>query len=119
MTERQIILALLAVLTGSTGAMLLKAGASSLPVFTNILAFLYDVATSPKVVLAIFLYSIPSFISIYLLKEMEISVLQPVLALTYVITALGGWLLFGENLSVLRLFGIALVIIGVACVANS
>lgn len=119
MAPSTIFLIIVAVFTGSGGGILLKVGSSSLRNGDGVISLIYSVLTSPLLLFAFFLYSIPSFIAIYLLKEMEISVLQPILSLTYVTTAILAYVLLRENLSCTRLLGIMIIVGGVALVARS
>jgi len=53
------------------------------------------------------------------LSQSELSWGYPLLGLSYVMVALAGWLVFGEQLSATRILGIALVIGGSAFIASS
>jgi len=64
-------------------------------------------------------YVFPIFLWTYLLKYMELTKLQPLLAVVYVYTILLSMMLLGEIPSATRLFGIALVIVGVVFVGRS
>ena len=49
----------------------------------------------------------------------ELSVLQPILGLSYVLSLLAGWAWLGETITVGRVVGVIAVVIGVAMVARS
>ena len=56
---------------------------------------------------------------LYLLNQFELSFLYPFGSLSFVLAAVGGWLIFGEDLNMCRICGILLVFIGVVFIAKS
>lgn len=64
-------------------------------------------------------YVFPIFLWTYLLKEMDLTKLQPMLSVVYVYTILLSMAFLGEMPSVMRLFGISLIILGVIFVGRS
>jgi drug/metabolite transporter (DMT)-like permease len=64
-------------------------------------------------------YILPIFLWTYLLKYMELTKLQPLLAVVYVYTILLSMIFLGESPSALRIFGVALIISGVIFVGRS
>lgn len=74
---------------------------------------------SPELWLGGFCYVFPIFLWTYLLKYMELTKLQPLLSFVYIYTILLAMVFLGETPSVMRLFGIALIIIGVIFVGRS
>ena len=65
------------------------------------------------------LYFLSAVVWLYLLTKLEISLVQPILALTYVITPILAIIFLGENVPPLRWIGIGVVIIGVFLIARS
>jgi multidrug transporter EmrE-like cation transporter len=53
------------------------------------------------------------------LSRVQVSVAYPMLSIGYVVNALLAWQLFGEALSMQRMSGIAVIIVGVVLVARS
>lgn len=119
MTSLQISLILLGISLGSVGGILLKIGSASLNGDAGITPFIISIITSPVVMLGFILYLIPGLIFTYLLKEMQISILQPILSLTYVTTAALAYFCLGEPVSLVRASGIVIIIVGVTLVAHS
>lgn len=115
----QFMLLLIGVLSGSVGAILLKKGSASLQGSAGVIPFIQGIIASPVLILAFVFYLLPTLIAIYLLKELEISLLQPVLSLTYVATAVLAYFFLGEQISLMRASGIIIIIVGVALVAHS
>jgi drug/metabolite transporter (DMT)-like permease len=72
----------------------------------------------PRIIIALILYIIPLILWIWLLKSLPITILQPAMSLTYIITALFAYLFLGETPSIYRCIGLALVIIGVIIISK-
>jgi len=53
------------------------------------------------------------------LSRVDVSIAYPMLSIGYIVTAMAGWLLFAESLSVTRVAGIFIIIAGVWLVARS
>jgi drug/metabolite transporter (DMT)-like permease len=53
------------------------------------------------------------------LSRVEVSVAYPMLSLGYIVNAFFAWWLFGEALTVSRLVGMGIIIVGVYLVAKS
>lgn len=80
--------------------------------------FFYSI-TSLNFWLGGFCFVFPIFLWVYLLKTMELTKLQPLLAIVYLYTILLSFLFLAETPSLGRLVGIALVIAGVVMVGRS
>lgn len=74
---------------------------------------------SPNLWLGGFCYVFPILLWTYLLKYMELTKLQPLLSVVYLYTILLAMIFLGESPSAIRLFGIALIAIGVVFVGRS
>ena len=53
------------------------------------------------------------------MSRVDVSIAYPMLSLGYVVNAFAAWYLFGEVLSVQRLVGIGIILIGVFVLARS
>jgi drug/metabolite transporter (DMT)-like permease len=104
---------------GGIGGLLLKYGASRLPPTANLYEFLMATMLSLPVVAGVAFYVIPSLLWIQLLRTYDLSKVQPMLALTYVVTPIMAAMFLGETVSALRWAGIALIIVGVGVIAQS
>lgn len=109
------------VLMGSFGSLFMKWGAIKMPqdLNGNIFSLIYNILINPLLMLGIILYAIPTAIWIWLLRTMPLTLLQPALSLTYVISALLAVFLLHEHVSVLRWVGIFVIIFGVILVAQN
>jgi drug/metabolite transporter (DMT)-like permease len=110
---------LVGVTAGAFGGILLKIGATELPVAASPFEWMRAVVLNWKLALAVVLYVIPLLLWIHLLRVMDISLLQPVLALVYVVTPVLAWVILGERVSLMRMAGIAVVMVGVVIIARS
>jgi len=119
-----VLLVLFSVLLSSGSQILLKYGmtrpamklalADSAPL-TSIQA----IATSPAVLMGMGCFGLSAVVWLFVLAKIPLSTAYPFVALGIAITVIGGRFLFHEPVSVLKMFGIALVIAGVLCVGNS
>lgn len=94
----------------SIGQIFLKKGANIL-VF-DILALL----TNYNLIIGLIIYAFSAFITIYALKYGEVSVLSPVLSLSYIWVALLANLFFAEPLGTFKIIGIFVIFLGVSFV---
>ena len=60
------------------------------------------------------LYGLSAVLLVLALRYAELSILYPIIALTYVWVAILSWAMLHEQVHALRMFGIALIIVGVA-----
>ncbi len=76
----------------------------------------YALITNYYLFSGLFLYGIGAIFLIIALKYGEVSVLYPIIATSYVWVAVMAWLFAGESLSLLKIAGIALIVVGVAAI---
>ena len=77
------------------------------------------VATSPFVIAGLGVFGLSVVVWLAVLAKIEVSQAYPAIALGIAVTAVGGFLIFGEQLSPLRIGGILVIIAGVLIVARS
>jgi multidrug transporter EmrE-like cation transporter len=77
------------------------------------------IATSPAVLTGMGCFGLSALVWLFVLAKIPVSTAYPFVALGIAITVIGGRFLFHEPVSVLKMFGIALVVTGVLCVGNS
>ena len=80
---------------------------------------LAGVFLNPFVVGGLLLYFAAAMLWLLVLAKFEVSFAYPFVALGFVITAVAGWLLFGEPMSLSRVAGTLLICAGVVLVARS
>jgi multidrug transporter EmrE-like cation transporter len=111
-----------AVLTGGVAQTLMKLGTDRVGKFGEapVLEYLFRLMTNPFVVLAIFAYGFGVIFYMFMLSLLDLSYLYPVMvALGLVLATLVSSFIFGEHISLVRLGGIAVVILGVFMVGQS
>lgn len=116
-------LILTGVLLNAAAQLLLKAGTNAIGHFEfsrdNILPVGWQLATEPHIFAGLSFYVISVVVWIMALSRVEVSIAYPMLSIGYVVNALAAWWLFGEAVSLTRLAGIGVIIIGVYIVARS
>ncbi len=119
-----IVLFTLGILFGASGATLMKMGAQSVEsadIITNFdkLAYFTKLLTNPSVFGGLILYFFSALLWLLLLTKLDVSYVQPILALTYVVTPIFAIVFLGESVSLMRWVGIGIIISGVVLVALS
>ena len=111
------------VLLNAGAQLLLKAGTNSVGVFAfsseNLVPVGWKLATEPHIVGGLGCYVLSVIVWILALSRVEVSIAYPMLSIGYVVNALAAWYLFGEAVTLTRLAGIGIIIIGVYIVARS
>ena len=107
------------ILLGSIGWILMKIWASKLPPFSFSIDYLISMFSNLYILVSFILYFIPALIWTYLLTKYDISFVQPMLSLTYVVTPLLAMFIIDEKVSVLRWLWIVIIIIWVFIVSKS
>jgi drug/metabolite transporter (DMT)-like permease len=96
-------------LLGAAAQILLKAGANQL-VHPSLLAII----TNFSLLGGLSLYGISTLLLVLALKDGELSLLYPVIALTYVWVTLLSLVIFHDRVNPIKLAGIAIIVLGVA-----
>ncbi|WP_199539957.1 SMR family transporter [Paraburkholderia kururiensis] len=118
---------LICILTGvalnACAQLLLKAGVSAVGHFeftrANILPVGLKLAMQLPIIGGLACYVVSVVVWILGLSRVDVSVAYPMLSLGYVVNAFAAWYLFGEALTVQRLVGIGIILIGVFILARS
>lgn len=103
----------------AAGGIFLKRLSTQLDHRLSLVSLATRVIFNPDFWMGGFCYVFPILLWTYLLKEMELTKLQPMLSVVYVYTILLSMSFLGEMPSVMRLFGIALIMMGVIFVGRS
>ena len=75
--------------------------------------------SEPWLWVGLFCYAISVVIWILALSRVDVSIAYPMLSIGYVVNAFAAWALFGEALTLARLGGIGIIILGVFILARS
>ena len=111
------------VLLNAGAQLLLKAGTNAVGVFAfssdNLVPVGWKLATEPHIIGGLGCYVLSVIVWILALSRVEVSIAYPMLSIGYVVNALAAWYLFGEAVTLTRLAGIGIIIVGVYIVARS
>ena len=103
--------------------LLLKAGVNAVGHFeftrANILPISLKLAAQWPIVGGLACYVVSVAVWVVGLSRVDVSIAYPMLSLGYVVNAVAAWYLFGEVLSLQRLIGIGIILVGVLVVARS
>lgn len=104
---------------GACGTVLLKIGAGRVAYDEGWFSLFRSSLFNLPLVVGMVLQLIPLVSWVVLLKFMPLTKLQPMIALTYVVTPVLAVIFLGEHVGLLRGCGIALIVVGVVLVAAS
>mgnify|MGYP001040874492 CR=1 FL=1 len=111
------------VLLNALAQLLLKAGTNAVGHFAfttnNAWPVGLKLATQPYILAGMLCYAVSLVVWIMALSRVEVSVAYPMLSVGYVINAIAAWYFFGEAVTLTRLIGIGIIILGVYIVARS
>ncbi len=116
-------LVLLSVFTVSIAQILLKYGVNQLGTISYHLSSLVitflTIFSNPAILIGLALFGLSSLLWLIAISESELSFAYPLLGTGYAVVAILSWLLFNENMSMLRIFGIIVVFLGVYNMSRS
>lgn len=109
-----------AVLLNTTGQILLKYGANTLECTPfRFLRFCSGFIHNVYILAGLLCYGVSVILWVIGLTRIDVTVAYPLLSIGYILITLAGYYLFQEPLSILRLAGIAIIMVGVIMVAHS
>jgi multidrug transporter EmrE-like cation transporter len=94
---------------GAAAQVLMKTGANHL-----VHPGLNGMITNIPLMIGYCLYGLSTVLLVLALRDGELSLLYPVIALTYVWVTVLSFLLFRENVNIFKLMGISIIVVGVA-----
>jgi multidrug transporter EmrE-like cation transporter len=123
MKSADLALVLTGVMLNAAGQLLLKAGSRAIAdvpfSFANSWTLAERMALNPPILAGLACYVVSVVFWILALSRVDVSIAYPMLSIGYIVTAVAGWLLFAEAVSVTRVAGIFIIIAGVWLVARS
>ena len=108
--RRALMLVFCCTLFGAAAQVLIKTGAGHLA-HPSLLASALGMVTNPWLFGGYALYGISTFLLLIALKDGELSITYPVIALTYVWVALLSYFLMHESMGLYKLIGVALIVL--------
>jgi drug/metabolite transporter (DMT)-like permease len=113
----------ISVMLGVVGQLMLKQGMNVMGPQSlspdKIPTILWKVATSPWVVIGLLVYVSATFFWLIALSRVELSYAYPFASLSYIFMLAASWRLMGENPSLPRLGGVALICLGVIIISQT
>ena len=118
---RGIPLILLAVLLGATGQVIMKMGMKIYGQVsaTSVWGQLIPILKVPQVFLGFICYGVSAVLWIAVVSNVDLSLAYPMVSLAYVLVFLASWLLLGEQISPVRIAGLAIIVAGVLVISRS
>ncbi len=105
-------------LFGAVAQILLKAGTQQQH-GDGLADIVIGIFTNPQLFVGYTLYGVSALLMIAALKYGELSILYPVIAMTYVWVAILSVIIYGESVSLLRFSGLTSIVLGVAVLGRS
>lgn len=113
--RKNVWLVFLCTIIGAMAQMLIKTGANRLPPDTDLIHMI----TNIHVMTGYSLYGIATVLLVLALKNGELSILYPIISLTYVwVTALS-LVVFNEKINLFKLIGVTLIVLGVGVLGRN
>lgn len=117
------ILIILTVLLNTAAQIALKAGMMQIGTFSfsweNLLPITLKVATSPWIIVGMAIYIGSVSLWLMVLSRIPVSIAYPMASIGYITSAIAAYYLWGENLTITRIIGILIILIGVYLVAKN
>ncbi len=114
---------LVSVFLAVVGQLLLKMGMLRVGKFSfNISTLVHQyikILLNPFVIAGLVGFFISMLIWLYVLSRMELSLAYPFVALNYILILFGSYFLFKETITVYKMIGVVVIIVGVYLVARS
>lgn len=118
-----IVYILISVLAGALGQVLLKKGMGSIGPLTlgahDLFGTLLRMGTNPFVLGGLMIYVCSTVFWLAALSRVDLSFAYPFVSLSYILMLVASWQLFGENITLLRLAGSFVVLLGVFLISRS
>lgn len=116
---RAVRIVLISVAFGAVGQLVLKAAMNSLGGLQFSVPALLQMATNPLLIVGLGIFFLSTVFWLLALTKADLSFVYPFLSLTYIAVLVGGALLFHEQVTVPRIVGFIVIIVGVFIVARS
>lgn len=115
-------LILLTVVLNTAAQLALKIGIDKIGIFaftwSSFLPIGLKVILSPWIILGIVIYAISVGTWLMVLSRAPVSIAYPMSSLGYIMSAIAAYYLLGENLTLMRIAGVVIILIGVYMVAR-
>lgn len=116
MSSSTLLIAVFGVLLNAAAQLAIKSGTNALnglEIKDGLMVILFRVSFNPGILAGLSLYVVSVAVWIYVLSKVEVSVAYPLLSIGYVINLFMAALLFGELITINKVIGIFLIVLGV------
>jgi len=113
-SRTNLLLVLCCTVLGAAAQVLIKSGANGIGPNPGLVGTALGILTTPALFAGYSLYGVSTVLLVLALRKGELSLLYPVIALTYVWVAVLSVVVFHESLNPLKLAGITVIVGGVA-----
>lgn len=119
-----ITLVMICVFIGSLGQVTWKRGMSSMDKIEDIgdllkLKTIFDIVSNKYIILGSAMYGFAFILWLAAMSTLDVSFMYPLLSLAYLITAIMAFVFLGENVSIMRLSGTVLIVMGCIIIIKS
>jgi len=111
--RRAVFIVVVCTLIGALAQVLIKLGAAHLE-HTGLIATAIGIFTIPTLFAGYCLYGVFTVLLVFALRDAELSILYPVIALSYVWVTLASVMVFHESMNLPKAIGLAIIVLGVA-----
>lgn len=109
----------LGAIIAAVGGIFLKRFSVDMPTYTSFFPFAKEILQNKYLYFGGICYVVPIFFWAYLLRDMELSKLQPILSIVYLYTLVLAYFFLDEQISTLKIVGVLLVMGGVSLIGQS
>ena len=88
-------------------------------IFHNFWDILYKIATNYLIILGIFCYFISIIVWLMVLSRLPVGIAYPMLSISYIITVVASYFLLEEIITLTKIIGIFVIILGVYLIVQS
>ena len=114
------ILIIMSIVLGAFGQIAMKLGTSQIVVDgLSVTAQLLRYFSNIPILLGLALYTFSAILWIFAIARVQLSIAYPMVASGYVLVVILSYLIFHEPISILRLLGLFIIVVGVIVIANS
>ena len=108
------ILVLCCTVLGAIAQVLIKSGAPKLSVQTSLVDTAISIVTNLPIISGLVLYGLSTIMLVLALRHGELSMIYPVIALTFVWVTILSAVVIGESMNAYKIAGIAIIVAGVS-----
>lgn len=116
--RRSLVLVFCCTVLGAAAQILMKSGAGSVP-HPGLTGVLVGIVTNLPLFAGYCLYGLSTLLLVLALRDGELSLLYPVIALTYVWVTVLSFVMFHETINPFKMAGIAIIVTGVVILGRS